>query len=74
MYLKINLVQNHVTYKDFLKYLEQFTVPKDQMFQQMVMMQPPRRNDDVPSESKQILKKVINKLWHYFTEVHVNKN
>ncbi|KAM3963093.1 uncharacterized protein ACR2FA_002859 [Aphomia sociella] len=40
--------KNHVTYKDFLKYLEQFMVPKDQMYQQMAMMQPPRRNDDVP--------------------------
>ncbi|XP_049867248.1 uncharacterized protein LOC126367662 [Pectinophora gossypiella] len=39
---------NHVTYKDFLKYLEQFMVPKEQMFQQMAIMQPPRRNDDVP--------------------------
>ncbi|XP_026724594.1 uncharacterized protein LOC113491689 isoform X3 [Trichoplusia ni] len=38
--------KNHVTYKDFLKYLEQFMVPKDQMYQQMAMMQPPRRNDD----------------------------
>ncbi|CAK1545255.1 unnamed protein product [Leptosia nina] len=40
--------KNHVTYKEFLKYLEQFTVPKDQMYQQMAMMQPPRRNDDAP--------------------------
>ncbi|KAJ2952957.1 hypothetical protein O0L34_g7330 [Tuta absoluta] len=39
---------NHVTYKDFLKYLEQFMVPKEQMFQQMAIMQPPRRNDDGP--------------------------
>lgn len=39
-------LQNHVTYKDFLQYLEQFMVPKDQMYQQMAMMQPPRRNDD----------------------------
>ncbi|KAH9637908.1 hypothetical protein HF086_013394 [Spodoptera exigua] len=38
--------KNHVTYKDFLQYLEQFMVPKDQMYQQMAMMQPPRRNDD----------------------------
>ncbi|XP_026329412.1 uncharacterized protein LOC113237250 isoform X2 [Hyposmocoma kahamanoa] len=41
--------KNHVTYKEFLKYLEQFMVPKDQMFQQMMMMQAHRRNDDVPS-------------------------
>ncbi|CAK1581741.1 unnamed protein product [Parnassius mnemosyne] len=40
--------KNHVTYKDFLNYLEQFMVPKDQMYQQMSMMQPPRRNDDLP--------------------------
>ncbi|CAH2086267.1 unnamed protein product [Euphydryas editha] len=38
--------KNHVTYKDFLKYLEQFLVPKEQMYQQMAMMQ--RRNDDGP--------------------------
>ncbi|XP_063892356.1 uncharacterized protein LOC110372548 isoform X1 [Helicoverpa armigera] len=38
--------KNHVTYKDFLSYLEQFMVPKDQMYQQMAMLQPPRRNDD----------------------------
>ncbi|XP_022820126.1 uncharacterized protein LOC111352043 isoform X3 [Spodoptera litura] len=38
--------KNHVTYKDFLQYLEQFMVPKDQMYQQMAMMQPLRRNDD----------------------------
>ncbi|KAJ8722571.1 hypothetical protein PYW07_003751 [Mythimna separata] len=38
--------KNHVTYKDFLNYLEQFMVPKEQMYQQMAMMQPPRRNDD----------------------------
>ncbi|CAH0406392.1 unnamed protein product [Chilo suppressalis] len=41
--------KNHVTYKDFLKYLEQFMVPKEQMYQQMSMMQPPRRNDDIPA-------------------------
>ncbi|CAH2073575.1 unnamed protein product, partial [Iphiclides podalirius] len=41
--------KNHVTYKDFLKYLEHFMVPKEQMYQQMSMMQPPRRNDDLPS-------------------------
>ncbi|XP_050345745.1 uncharacterized protein LOC126770390 [Nymphalis io] len=40
--------KNHITYKDFLKYLDQFLVPKEQMYQQMSMMQPPRRNDDVP--------------------------
>ncbi|XP_068629664.1 uncharacterized protein [Battus philenor] len=40
--------KNHVTYKDFLKYLEHFMVPKEQMYQQMSMMQPPRRNDDLP--------------------------
>ncbi|XP_072944216.1 uncharacterized protein [Epargyreus clarus] len=38
--------KNHVTYQDFLNYLEQFMVPKDQMYQQMAMMQSPRRNDD----------------------------
>ncbi|XP_045445718.1 uncharacterized protein LOC123653779 [Melitaea cinxia] len=38
--------KNHVTYKDFLKYLEQFLVPKEQMYQQMAMMQ--RRSDDSP--------------------------
>ncbi|KPI91617.1 Alpha-scruin [Papilio xuthus] len=41
--------KNHVTYKDFLKYLEHFMVPKEQMYQQMSMMQPPRRTDDLPS-------------------------
>ncbi|CAH4037287.1 unnamed protein product [Pieris brassicae] len=40
--------KNHVTYKEFLKYLEQFMVPKEQMYKQMAMMQPPRRNDDAP--------------------------
>ncbi|XP_045491629.1 uncharacterized protein LOC123691345 isoform X3 [Colias croceus] len=40
--------KNHVTYKEFLKYLEQFMVPKNQMYQQMAMMQPPRRSDDGP--------------------------
>ncbi|KAJ0180647.1 hypothetical protein K1T71_004051 [Dendrolimus kikuchii] len=40
--------KNHVTYNAFLEYLEQYTVPKDQMYQQMAMMQPPRRNDDIP--------------------------
>ncbi|CAF4938027.1 unnamed protein product [Pieris macdunnoughi] len=40
--------KNHVTYKEFLKYLEQFMVPKEQMYKQMSMMQPPRRNDDAP--------------------------
>ncbi|XP_053625412.1 uncharacterized protein LOC128683624 isoform X2 [Plodia interpunctella] len=40
--------KNHVTYKDFLKYLEQFMIPKDQLYQQMTLMQPPRRSDDVP--------------------------
>ncbi|XP_062526465.1 uncharacterized protein LOC101738452 isoform X2 [Bombyx mori] len=40
--------KNHVTYKDFLKYLEQFMVPRDQMYQQMAMMQPPRRSEDLP--------------------------
>ncbi|XP_064071769.1 uncharacterized protein LOC113399806 [Vanessa tameamea] len=40
--------KNHITYKDFLKYLDQFLVPKEQMYQQMAMMQPPRRHDDVP--------------------------
>lgn len=25
-------------------------VPKDQMYQQMAMMQPPRRNDDLPGK------------------------
>ncbi|CAB3242471.1 unnamed protein product [Arctia plantaginis] len=44
--------KNHVTYKDFLKYLEQFMVPKDQMYQQMAMMQPPRRNDDLPGNMR----------------------
>ncbi|XP_061712454.1 uncharacterized protein LOC133521482 isoform X1 [Cydia pomonella] len=39
---------NHVTFKDFLKYLEQFMAPKDQVYQQMALMQPPRRNDDMP--------------------------
>ncbi|XP_050667986.1 uncharacterized protein LOC126967523 isoform X3 [Leptidea sinapis] len=39
--------KNHVTYKEFLKYLELFTIPKDQMYQQMSMM-PPRRNEDGP--------------------------
>ncbi|XP_045785830.1 uncharacterized protein LOC123881201 [Maniola jurtina] len=38
--------KNHVTYKDFLKYLEEFQVPKEQMYQQMAMMQPTRRTDD----------------------------
>ncbi|XP_069365689.1 uncharacterized protein [Maniola hyperantus] len=38
--------KNHVTYKDFLKYLEEFQVPKEQMYQQMAMMQPTRRSDD----------------------------
>ncbi|CAG4988814.1 unnamed protein product [Parnassius apollo] len=42
------LAWNHVTYKDFLNYLEHFMVPKDQMYQQMSLMQPPRRNDDLP--------------------------
>ncbi|XP_052757570.1 uncharacterized protein LOC113517602 isoform X1 [Galleria mellonella] len=46
--------KNHVTYKDFLEYLEQFMVPKDQMYQQMAMMQPPRRNDDVPGNLRGI--------------------
>ncbi|XP_038215291.1 uncharacterized protein LOC119834847 [Zerene cesonia] len=40
--------KNHVTYKEFLKYLEQFMVPKNQMYQQMAMMQPPRRSEDGP--------------------------
>ncbi|CAH0721805.1 unnamed protein product, partial [Brenthis ino] len=40
--------KNHVTYKDFLKYLEEFLVPKEQMYQQMAMMQPLRRSDDIP--------------------------
>ncbi|KAL0894052.1 hypothetical protein ABMA27_014112 [Loxostege sticticalis] len=43
---------NHVTYKDFLKYLEQFMVPRDQMYQQMAMMQPARRSDDVPGSMR----------------------
>ncbi|XP_030027173.1 uncharacterized protein LOC115445154 isoform X2 [Manduca sexta] len=46
--------KNHVTYKDFLKYLEQFMVPRDQMYQQMAMMQPPRRNDDLPGSLRGI--------------------
>ncbi|XP_063821915.1 uncharacterized protein LOC135071949 isoform X1 [Ostrinia nubilalis] len=44
--------KNHVTYKDFLKYLEQFMVPRDQMYQQMAMMQPARRSDDVPGSMR----------------------
>ncbi|XP_075969781.1 uncharacterized protein LOC142972487 isoform X2 [Anticarsia gemmatalis] len=44
--------KNHVTYKEFLKYLEQFMVPKDQMYQQMAMMQPHRRNDDMPGNMR----------------------
>ncbi|XP_052737831.1 uncharacterized protein LOC112047458 [Bicyclus anynana] len=38
--------KNHVTYKDFLQYLEQFLIQKEQMYQQMAMMQPARRCDD----------------------------
>lgn len=49
------MFQNHVTYKEFLKYLEQFMVPKDQMFQQMAMMQATRRTDDVPGNLKVIV-------------------
>ncbi|CAG9783879.1 unnamed protein product [Diatraea saccharalis] len=46
--------KNHVTYKDFLKYLEQFMVPKEQIYHQMSMMQPPRRNDDIPGSIRGI--------------------
>ncbi|XP_059057175.1 uncharacterized protein LOC131850828 [Achroia grisella] len=46
--------KNHVTYKDFLEYLEQFMVPKDQLYQQMAMMQPPRRSDDLPGSLRGI--------------------
>ncbi|XP_060810818.1 uncharacterized protein LOC106137997 [Amyelois transitella] len=44
--------KNHVTYKDFLKYLEQFMIPKDQLYQQMTVMQPPRRSDDIPGSPR----------------------
>lgn len=40
-------LQNHVTYKDFLKYLDQFLVPKEQMFEYMASM-PLSRRDDIP--------------------------
>ncbi|KAG7307534.1 hypothetical protein JYU34_007739 [Plutella xylostella] len=39
--------KNHVTYKDFLKYLDQFLVPKEQMFEYMASM-PLSRRDDIP--------------------------
>nr|XP_032514162.1 uncharacterized protein LOC116767787 isoform X3 [Danaus plexippus plexippus] len=37
--------KNHGTYRDFLKYLEQFLLPKEQMYQHMAMMQTTKRDD-----------------------------
>ncbi|XP_041976877.1 uncharacterized protein LOC121731508 isoform X2 [Aricia agestis] len=52
--------KNHVTYKEFLKYLEQFRVPREQMYQQMAMMQSPRRSEDAAGSLRGINKDSID--------------
>ncbi|GBP42881.1 Kelch-like protein 17 [Eumeta japonica] len=42
--------KNHMTHVEFLKYLDQFRMPKDQMYQKMAMMQLPRRTDVPPGQ------------------------